>query len=120
MSDDLLAGLGPVYRPREDGSGRLTSLLPASSAWMTREDTAERLGVAVERLNALASDEPAFHAIERRSRSTRRPNGQGQGAGLLYARADVEQVAHIKRTCRLRLNQALRVFAALREGRLSR
>lgn len=57
-------------------------------------------------------------SVSWRSRSLKNPKARRGKAGGLYLVADLERVQTIRRQCRIGLQSALRVFDALKDGRI--
>lgn len=75
--------------------------------WLTKEQAARLLCVSPGSGKLLAS-------IPHESRG----NGSARGAGALFDQRILEHIMQIRRECRVTLACAIRVEAALREGRI--
>lgn len=88
------------------------SRLEPDEEWVDTQTAARLLCCAVHSLHSVDFTD----AVERRSRSVK---GNGPRAvGWLWRKADLLELARVRRVCRLRLGEAAKVVAAMREGRL--
>ena len=86
-----------------------------SRAWLTTEQAADLLAVSPSLLTSQKLDVQG--ALRRRVASYRR-GVSARHIGWLWAREDLERVVMIRRECQISTAPALRVLAALKEGRV--
>jgi len=94
-------------------------LVEPSDGWVDYKKAANLLSVEYTSLAGQLSQncELEYFGIEWKTLSIVKPKGK-RGCGVLFKKADIERVNEIRRGARLGLVAALRVFQAMKQGKI--
>lgn len=102
----------------------LPALVPVTKDWILIHDVIFILGISLATWNSIIGKHPTelYFGIGAKTRSIKVKLGRGgkgaRGCGVLFYRRDIQRLATIKRGARLSLHSALRVFCAMKQGKI--
>lgn len=91
-----------------------SELLQSSDEWLTTEDAAKHLSVAIRTFQEIFRSGTNYYEVRRKLRGIKCKSPRGQGH--LFRVGDLDAIINIRRQVRCRPVEAARVFAAQQKG----